>query len=202
MNDNLDDIISAALDGEYVDVQALQQVLATDDGRKTLASFVLIRAATAADSLEPAGMPLAVTASVPAARRALPTVRMWRKPRVFGSLAAALVILAVAASFWMGTRWPTTSASLPEPSGSSGVTIRGQAMPPGIPDRAAVVPAPGAPSSEARTIFVRERPGGPSRERPPVPVRFLRFMERDKTMAGPATAAPATSPPDSLGRFR
>ena len=47
------ELISAALDGEHVDVQVLREVLATPDGRAAAAAFLLLRATVAADVIEP-----------------------------------------------------------------------------------------------------------------------------------------------------
>lgn len=96
MNTHTEELISAAMDGEPVDLDALQAALAGDEGRAALASFVLLRAASASGD-EPAGMAV----PQPHARR-----QPWllRGPRVPAALAASLALVAAAAALWVGSR--------------------------------------------------------------------------------------------------
>ena len=112
-----DELISAALDGERVDVVALRAALETPDGQRSLAAFVLLRAATADDGDGGAG-DLAVPvlgAQTSLARRG------WRPLPV--AVAASLGAVALAGSFWLGTTWPAderasapTAAAAPTPN--------------------------------------------------------------------------------------
>jgi hypothetical protein len=97
-----DELISAALDGEAVDVTALRDALSAAEGREALAAFLLLKATVVAD---PAGVRPGLDALAPPAR---PAPRLWlvagrrRVPiGVAASIAAALVIGA----FWVGTAW-------------------------------------------------------------------------------------------------
>jgi len=90
-DESRDELISAALDAEPVDVLALREALASAGGRDTLVSFVLLRAAVAADTAMPG---------------AEPVVPGWRVPV---GIAASIAMLLAAGSFWAGTSWPTRS---------------------------------------------------------------------------------------------
>ncbi len=163
-NDLRDDVISAALDGERVDVEALRRALATEDGRATLAAFVLLRAATASDNLAPARAISRVAVYAP---RPSPA-RMLAGARARLAWAASIAILAVAGSFWFGTtlRPPVASLTLTAPLTPSVQPV--------------VVPAADGlfggcpPASRPHSTG-----GGQLRAavaRPPAPTRVLRFV--------------------------
>jgi negative regulator of sigma E activity len=107
--ESTDELISAALDGEDVDLPALEVALARPEGREALAAFVLLRAATAADCA--------------AIDRMRPALRVERHPflerrawhvlygRIPIGIAASLGAIAVAASFWLGTTWRANATS-------------------------------------------------------------------------------------------
>jgi hypothetical protein len=137
------ELISAALDGEHVDVQALKGALSTADGRDALASFLLLRAAMAADTMQPPSK------AVPAVIRERGGGR--RSSFGFGvripfGVAASIVVFAAAASFWLGTvrhagdfnsgsgRTSTqTSAVAAQPSSDPPSSFHQQETAPGVP---------------------------------------------------------------------
>jgi len=96
MNAHTEELISAAMDGETVDVAALRAALSTADGQRALASFVLLRAATVAGN-ETSEMGVAHVME----KR---TPWLLRGPRVPTALAASLALVAVAASVWLGSQ--------------------------------------------------------------------------------------------------
>ena len=107
-----DDVISAAIDGERVDVDVLRRALGTEDGHETLAAFVLLRAATAADEILPAGR------GDQFARMAAQSRPLWFLPsRLRLACAASFGLLALVASFWFGTtlRGPVLTVRLDTP---------------------------------------------------------------------------------------
>ncbi len=107
-NDTRDELISAALDGEVVDIAALRDALATPDGQRALAAFVLLRAEVAAD-----GSSAADRLPVPLPRTAIPFVgRPWRR-LIPTAAAASLGALALAGSFWLGTTWTARDQAAP-----------------------------------------------------------------------------------------
>jgi hypothetical protein len=194
--ESFDDIISAALDGERVDVEALRRALATDEGRETLAAFVLLRAATAADDIRPAH-PLAVGAelALPCSDDGLapPVLRTRRRtwllagPRVPASLAASLALIAMTASFWFGTvtgfpgRVRSTSppslvgpelqlGAQPAPAPATGRAPAPAQQPVPV---STVPPSPGHAEQDF-TPAARPRLGRVAEE-PPKPTRVLRF---------------------------
>jgi len=113
-------IVSAALDGERIDVDLLRDALASDEGRKMLASFVLVRAEFASDNISPS-RPLRESDLDPAqhqpmvevsqqASRSSPSGFHWHPwhgvgPRARIGMAASFVMVAVAFAFWLGTFW-------------------------------------------------------------------------------------------------
>lgn len=119
---NFDDemVISAALDGEGVDLGILRSALGCEEGRKVLASFVLLRAEVAADEICTSCLPN--TADLDARRNRIaaflhrsspargPAETSWRR-RFFNyrhtriGMAAALAFVAMAGAFWFGTVW-------------------------------------------------------------------------------------------------
>ena len=165
-NELRDDVISAALDGERVDVAALRRALATAEGRESLAAFVLLRAAAADDDVVPSKRweDLAVVAR--------PRPRPWllAGPRVSAAWAASIATLAIAASFWFGTtlRAPTSTLTLMAPPAPHATIL----APPIIDS-----PTSGIP---------QDRPSGPRlraadlsplrRAEPPRPTRVLHFV--------------------------
>ena len=173
--ESFDDIISAALDGERVDVEALRRALATDEGRQSLAAFVLLRAATAADDIRPAhpefvGAELAPPLSDDGVAPPVPrTRRNWllAGARVPAALAASIAIVAVAASFLLGTtlRAPLTLVAPP--------------IAPATTPAQVIVPAPTPAISGDRPSEGFREAGGPRlgrvAEEPPKPTRVLRF---------------------------
>jgi hypothetical protein len=153
MTDNeRDELISAALDGERVDVMALQDALTTADGRASAAAFLLLRATVAADTSE---SPRSALAGVTEGRR---RARFWpvlSMPRVPVGLAASIVLLAAAGAFWTGAAWREAGAD----------TTAG-------PEITASRPAPSAPAAAQAT------PGQSISDRsdaPPAPSRVLRL---------------------------
>ena len=110
----LEATISAALDGERVDLSVLRRALAQENGRTVLASFVLLRAATAADPIE-ADERVAARTRATLLRR----TRGWFAPRHL-AVAASVAAMAVAASFWLGAQWQRAATS---PSPTPGVAV-------------------------------------------------------------------------------
>lgn len=96
-NELRDDLISAALDGERVDVGALRGVLQTEDGRESLAAFVLLRAATAADQIPPTKRVDEFAEGVAGPRR------RWSSSRLRLACTASIALLALVGAFWFGT---------------------------------------------------------------------------------------------------
>jgi hypothetical protein len=187
MNDENEAIISEALDGERVDMEALRRALGSEAGRETLASFVLLRAQVAADNICPrrflrvADLDPAIRNSIDVGTSQLPNlipqkapVPAWRAfmTPVRCSLAASLAMLALAGSFWLGTKLrPTTSsptAAQVAPSNSSARAANSESFPThsAVGDRAAAAPDPKA--------ITRTNPPD-VKDEPPKPTRVLRF---------------------------
>jgi negative regulator of sigma E activity len=163
-----DEVISAALDGEPVDRSALERALAAPAGRDALAAFVLMRAALASDDLVPSAGFYASMETALAARR-----RPWLFSGVSvpGSLAASLAVLAIAASFWLGTAW--RPSPLPANGGRSMANVSTDA--PIAPKVQVPAPAPGA--RDARTPSAARPVASPAPcGQPPTPTRVLRFV--------------------------
>lgn len=152
-DESQEELISAALDGERVDVQALKDALSTADGREALASYLLLRAAMAADLVEPP-----VLAARPIARQ---RVRSRRWPfglglRVPLGVAASIAVLAAAGSFWVGTVNQTKNAHF----GAN----------------QAAVQVPGAPAPPLTSAHTSPRASSEADDGvPPTPSRVLRF---------------------------
>jgi len=155
-DDSIGETISAALDGERVDLKTLRQALGQPDGRELLASFVLLRAAVAADRVEP-GEQLAARQLAVAQRRGVFWVASSSRTRL--ALAASLAAVAVASSFWLGTRWQ--GGRLATETAASPTAVSGL-------DRA------GASRHEAGAAPSGGRRAG-GNEQPPQPTRVLRF---------------------------
>ena len=90
-----DELISAVLDGERVDADALRLVLADPEAQRTLAAFLLLRAAAAGEDdtrLDQSAVSV--------------TPRRWRwfewDARVPATLAASLCLIAVALTLLLG----------------------------------------------------------------------------------------------------
>ena len=161
-----DELISTALDGERVDVEALRRELATDEARRSLAAFVLLRAATAADDIAPSnGETDRVMVQAPR--------RNWllAGTRVPAALAASIAVVAVAASFLLGTgfRGPSVALTVAAPP-----TALATAPTP------VIVPTPTPATSGDRPSEGFREAGSPRlhrvAEEPPKPTRVLRFV--------------------------
>ncbi len=164
--ENRDELISTALDGEPVDVEALRAALATAEGRASLAAFVLLRAATAADQVAPGRRFDEAVLPRPRRRPAwLPA-----PPRVPFAWAASIAIVATAASFWFGTslRAPATAVLLTAPP--IAVTPVASIPAPGLenPTAGGRRPTETSPTSPRRVVRVVDQP--------PTPTRVLRFV--------------------------
>ena len=158
-SESRDELISAALDGERVDVDALRAALATNEGRQSLAAYVLLRAAAAADDAAPRKRFDAHVAVVRPGRRWLSA-----SGPLPAAVAASIAILAIVASFLVGTtlRTPNIVLSLlaPPPT-ASGVTPR-------------VVFT--APAPETPVMRPASAPSPRRADQPPTPTRVLRFV--------------------------
>ena len=170
-----DDLISTALDGERVDVDALRAALASAEGRDGLAAFVLLRAAMAADDVRPEKQ-LAPTAD--AVTRQAGGTNVGRRARL--ALAASIAACAVAGSFYAGVtfRAPLTTLTLVAPPAATAPQSP-ISTPTARPEMdAASRIAPGIP---ARSTFANTRASGTRRsarptDDPPKPTRVLRFV--------------------------
>ena len=187
-------LISAALDGERVDVAALRHALEVDEGRELLASFVLLRAEVAADDFSP-DHPLRAKELLPV--RGLPTEAVFsstsrlapqepcsRKgfiigPRARIAMAASVVMAMLLGSFWLGTAWRGHVAVPHEVQGrrsSSPTTIAKPEVSTELPAPHFRTPEPGASSFNRHS---QDGSGaGPSKPtaEPPKPTRVLRFI--------------------------
>lgn len=101
--ERIEELVSAALDGEPVDVDALRQALATLEGRDALAAFVVLRAATASDAVE--SLAQASAHAMAAISRSQPGPRRLPSSRVRLAVAASLAVLAIPGAFWFGSTW-------------------------------------------------------------------------------------------------
>lgn len=149
-DESRDELISAALDAEPVDVIALREALTSAGGPDTLVSFVLLRAAVAADRAMAGTDPAAHVAAARHPQRGWRVVPGWRVPV---GMAASIAVLLAAGSFWAGTSWPARSAN--PPAAQAGPSS-GAAAPTSAPATAAVL-----------------RPA--DHDAPPIPARVLRF---------------------------
>jgi hypothetical protein len=148
--DRTDELISAALDGEPVDVAALQRALQQPEARDTLAAFVLLRAATADDAHRAADAPPGSGTRAGASQPSFaPRTRWSRLPL---AVAASLAALAMAGSFWLGASWRLETAGGRQSS-------RGKA------------PALAVPADDPAA-----RPGKTAPEEPPAPTRHEKFV--------------------------
>ncbi len=175
MNDSdLEDIVSAALDGEAVDLCALRRALGSDEGRHLLASCVLIRATANAGDLEP-GEEFRARLQQSVVR---PRARwLLAGPRIPASLAASLVVIAIVATLVAGRparkdtaaverQRATAPASLAPPASATTTQVAPAVQVPGI----AVGSAAQQPEHRA-TVPVLKLPD------PPKPSRVLRFED-------------------------
>ncbi len=160
-NASRDEVISAALDGERVDLETLGAALGTDEGRRSLAAFVLLRAATVADDIVPREHDGAATAIA---------IRRFGPPSagtaVRAALAASIVVAAVVASFLLGTgfRAANVALTLTAPPATVMVTSPGPV----------ILTAPPLETRDARGASVRAI--GRIAAHPPTPTRVLRFV--------------------------
>ncbi len=173
---DLERTISAAWDGEPVDLDALRAALRTPEGRELLASYALIRAMAAAQDIDPNEDGPARLHTALAARR-----RGWlvEGPTVPARLVASLAAVAVGAALWIGI------ASRPQLPAAPG---RDRATPVGAgstPPTAAVDQAPPAPTG-GRAVAPGRRAGAGSHPRPsvldetpPTPTRTIPLVPAD-----------------------
>ena len=166
-NELRDDVISAAFDGERVDLDALRGALGTEEGRASLAAFVLLRAATAADDIAPRRQAEDLSAF---SRRARPAW-LFAGPRVPAAWAASIAILAIAASFWFGTtlRAPITALTLTVPPAALAPTF----APLIVAEPAGAIPGHRLPGGSLHAADLSRPTGTPE---PPRPTRVLRFV--------------------------
>ena len=151
-SDERDELISVALDGECVDLDALQDALSTPDGRASAAAFLLLRAAVAADSI---ASPRPGFAIVNADRERRRGWLLLSLPRVPAGIAASVAMLAAAGAFWIGSARPIGRYAAPGAPTAAAATA-----PAPLP-----VPAqPGAALAKSEDDAV-----------PPTPSRVLRF---------------------------
>lgn len=196
MNKQREEIISAALDGEAVELGDLRHALSLEEGRELLASFVLLRAELAADNILPTRLPQAADLNGarcqpvevdlhPPGIKAKPGPRVlhWLRtgPRVSLGLAASIAMLAMAGAFWGGIVWRANV-------GSQSAVQTAQSSPK-VP-----VATPGAPSNisipvpqEQKTSEPKASSAGQHEDikssgqktiqmEPPKPTQVLRFI--------------------------
>ena len=170
------EVISAALDGERVDVEILRRALADEEGRETLASFLLLRAEVASadvGSIRPLhqvnletshlGQIKDVAPPAPAkAPRSLHGYWLQTGSRIRFAVAASLAILAIASSFWLGYAWKSSGAAGFE--GQIGNAARPEVVADSGAQHAKTAPAPPEPTRvlkfEVGTDWVPERGAG------------------------------------------
>jgi hypothetical protein len=149
MDQELDETISAALDGEPVDLGQLREALGTTEGREVLAGFLLIRAGAVSGGREP-------TETLKAnLRRAVRRPWFMAGPLVPASMAASFAAVAVGGALWLGVSMHTVPAE--PPSAQQAVT------------RAESAPAPESAASPATPPAVEQQ------SPPAKPTRMLRF---------------------------
>ena len=196
MNEKHEELISAALDGEAVDLVELKRALAVEEGRELLAAFVLLRAELAADGILPSHLPqLADLGSLPCqpvevgsrspaivAHRG-PRGLHWLRtgPRVSLGLAASIAILAVAGAFWAGLAWRANVAPQPAAQEAQSNPKVHAAAPAVSSEISASAPA------EQKISAPKTSSAGPRKDvkttsrktiptEPPKPARVLRFI--------------------------
>ena len=147
MDQELEETISAALDGEPVDLEQLREALGTTEGREALAGFLLIRAAAVSGGHEP-------TATLKTnLQRAVRRPWFMAGPLVPASLAASLAAVAACGALWLGVSMHTVPAESPAAEQA------------GAPTESAPPPA----ASPATRPAVEQQPP------PAKPTRMLRF---------------------------
>ena len=149
-----DEIISAALDGERVNLEILRAALASAAGKETAAEFILLRAAVSADrDEEPSHAETRLT-------RHEPSASGWRRivSLRLPAAAAASLILVAAAAFWAGQAWRQPALDAARSGRAAPATLQ-------QPDVASSTRPPGDPQA----LDTAPPPG------PPEPVRVLRF---------------------------
>lgn len=188
---NQEEIISAALDGEQVNVQELARALQTAEGRETLAAFTMLRAMTAADNDTPA---VATWSPVTMAVRLQKQSQAgWLRSarwlplagyRVPAALAATIAVAAVALSFWLGTEWPggrqstgTATARSGSVRPAPGSTDSQRKVSAAAPEQGSTAgtPRPCTPSPDALTV-TQPRLAPTAAAVIPKPTRFLKFV--------------------------
>jgi hypothetical protein len=147
-----DQLISAALDGERVNLEDLRAALASPAGGATAAEFILLRAAVSNDR---DGAPGVAPPVAEAHRHPRQTWRLLSWPRIPAGIAASLLLAAAAASFWAGQSW------------------RGPELDSAIPGPAVAVTTP-APQAAPKTGLAT-RPQAGDAVVAPTPARVLRF---------------------------
>jgi hypothetical protein len=147
-----DELISAALDGECVDLGALRDALSTPDGRASAAAFLLIRATVAADTIASPRPGFAVVNADPERRRGWFLLSL---PRVPAGIAASVAMLAAASAFWIGSARPIGRHAAPGAPATAAATA---------PAPLSVPAQPGAAPAKSEDDAV-----------PPTPSRVLRF---------------------------
>jgi hypothetical protein len=195
MNKHREEIISAALDGEAVDLAELKHALSLEEGRELLASFVMLRAEVAADSLKPSrplqGADADIVPCRPVEVALLPPtgpVKRWPRvlhwldagPRVSLGLAASISMLAIVGAFWGGTVWRATVDLQP-----AAQIARSNADTPTAAPEVSRGPSSPVPqnqnTSELKPSSVRRPSGSQDTDprkiptEPPTPTRVLRF---------------------------
>ncbi len=155
--ERIEETVSAALDGEPVDLEELRQALRTAQGRDALAAFVILRSAAASDRMAPSAQ------HGPASLAQLSRARQ-RRLTPFGAraglaLAASLILCALVGAFWIGSRWQTTAVTvrLTPPKMMEPVVVRAPA--PVVDERPVVAPCPAPPQLQ-----------------PPSPTRVVRYV--------------------------
>ncbi len=170
-----DELISAALDGERVDLHELSAVVATAAGRDTLAAFLMLRAAVASEDAEPDEQPRPSAAVVQP-----PRPRRWSLSgaRVPLGIAASILVLSVAGSFWLGTL-SRRSTVMEESTRPAAAVQAGTAR-----ETTAASPDPRPRGTSDRigpetSVAPGKGPQGGARDsrpdEPPTPTRLLRF---------------------------
>ena len=179
MNDvDLEQTISAAWDGEPVDLDALRAALQTAEGREILASYALIRTTAAAGDIEPREDGAARLRASIAARR-----RSWLLggPAVPMRLAASLAAVAIGAALWVGVAWRSQGPASPVAVPASAVTAAAGTRPAGAGEQA--LPKPTATAEPAappeRRVGAGRRASNGLDEIPPTPTRTIPLVAID-----------------------
>lgn len=154
-DDERDEMISAAFDGESVDLGQLQAALATPEGRAAASEFLLLRATVAADKDMAPRVLTAGARDVPNVRA---TWQLFLAPRVPASIAASLILLASAGALWAGMSLGSQNARAIPGSPASSVVSSPTSAAPGVRP-AATQPRSDAPPPPTPTRVLRFTPG-------------------------------------------